>query len=120
MAIGRDFACGKKNPAYTLLHEHFKEKCPKERDYVRMRQNVSWATDFVFLDFPFGGVLHGTDPHPHWNHLVEDHVRYGISVAASSLSDKGWLLVMCSSTGMKTLLSPIFWISQFKEKHDQE
>lgn len=102
VTIGKDFACGMKSPAYTLVHEHFKGKCPKERDYVRMRRGVSWAADLVFLDLPFGGVLHGTQPHPHWDHLTEDHVRYGIAVAAASLSDRGWLLVMCSSAGLLT------------------
>ena len=36
VAIGKDFASIMKNLAYTLVHENFKEKCPKQRDYVCM------------------------------------------------------------------------------------
>ena len=101
VSIGIDFASRSKNPAYTIIHEHLKEKCPKDREYIRMNRSVPWAADLVFLDIPFGGILHGMHPQPQWDHLLEEHVRYGISVAVASLSDRGWLLVMCSTTGIQ-------------------
>ncbi|MCO5548748.1 hypothetical protein L7F22_002209 [Adiantum nelumboides] len=36
VSIGIDFASKSKNPAYTIIHEHLKEKCPKDREYTRM------------------------------------------------------------------------------------
>lgn len=97
VTIGKDFASGMKNSAYTKVHEQFKSKCSNIMDYVRVGCTMAWAADLVFLDLPFGG-LHGAHPHPQWDRLIEDHVRYRISVGATSLSDRGWMLVVRSSS----------------------
>ena len=103
VAIGKDFASAKKNLAYTKVHEHLKSKCSNIMDYVRVGRTVAWAADLIFLDLPFGGGLKGAHPHPQWDRLTEDHVRYGISVGAASLSDRGWMLVRSSSAGLKNI-----------------
>lgn len=98
--IGKDLALGKKNPHFTTIHEHMMVHKQEGRQFIRKGKIVGWAADLVFLDLPFGGLTTGSIMSPIWDVLTEDHVRYGISLAVSSLADSGWLLIMASIGGI--------------------
>lgn len=88
------------NSTFTLIHEHMTRVRPIERQYVKKGRVVTWASDFIFLDLPCGVLPRsGGEPCPIWDRLTEEHVRFGIALAASTLADCGWLLVMASFAG---------------------
>ena len=64
-----------------------------------MGKSVLWAADLVFLDLSFDGDHSSPLTHPCWDVLSEDHVHYGILLAASTVFDARWLLVMASTRG---------------------
>lgn len=96
VSVAKDFSLGVKNVLWGVIHEHMMKSRPQGREYFRKGRLVGWAADFVFLDLPTGGVRH---PSPSWDVCTEDHVRHGLALASSTLSDNGWLLVMASFGG---------------------
>ncbi|KAI5076442.1 hypothetical protein GOP47_0008507 [Adiantum capillus-veneris] len=101
--IGKDFAGGRKNDTFYSVHELIKQNKPSGVNYTKRGKVVDWAVDFIFLDLPFGRTQGGDNPCPTWDFVFEDHVRYGIDLAASTLADLGWLLVMASMAGDSTI-----------------
>ncbi|MCO5552123.1 hypothetical protein L7F22_005633 [Adiantum nelumboides] len=107
IAMGQNFVSEKKNEVYTRTLEFFLA-IGIRKDYCRMGRKVKWAADFIFLDFPPGFGLESIQGVPRWNRLTKEHVRYEVTVAATSLSDHGWLVMMASLKG-----SCITWIEQY-------
>ncbi|MCO5613200.1 hypothetical protein L7F22_067476 [Adiantum nelumboides] len=116
ITIGKDFMGGRKNDTFYSVHEFIKQNKPSGVNYTKMGKTVDWAADFIFLDLPFEGTQSGEDPCPTWDFVYEDHVRYGIGLAASTLADLGWLLVMASMVGDFT----IGWIERYVCVYDLE
>lgn len=106
--MGKDFAKAKKNVAYTKLHEFFAGLASIDKDYIRTGKKVKWAANLIVLDFPTGIGEDGKTKVPPWNELTEDHVRYGIAIAAVSLADDGWLVLICPLEGTISG-SPLVW-----------
>ena len=99
IAIAKDFSNGMKNPTFTRTHEYMMVHRPQGIGYIKKGRSVGWVVDLVFLDLPFGGICHGTVSSPPWDSISEDHVRYGIALAASTIADFGWVLIMASIGG---------------------
>ncbi|MCO5570505.1 hypothetical protein L7F22_024227 [Adiantum nelumboides] len=107
IAMGQDFVSGKKNEVYTRIHEFFLA-VRIGKDYRRMGRKVKRTVDLIFLDFPTGSGLESIQGVPKQNRLTKEHVRYGVTVAAASLVDHGWLVMMDPLTG-----SCITWIERY-------
>lgn len=99
ITIGQDFVAGQKNDTFFRVHEFMRQNKPSDMHAIKRGKSVEWAADFIFLDLPFGGTHGGDDPSPAWDFVSEDHVRYGIALASSTLADSGWLLVMAAMAG---------------------
>lgn len=99
IAIARDFAAGVKNLTWVPIHDHLMMSRPQGGECIRKGRSVGWAADFIFLDLPFGGVQQTPPTCPSWDVCTEEHVRCGVALSASTLSDSGWLLIMASFGG---------------------
>lgn len=106
IVVGRDFSLGLKNPVYTQIHEHVMRHVGMGGQAVKKGRPVSWAADLICLYLPFGGEHVVGEGTPTWDTLSEDHFKYGIALASSSLSDSGWLLIATPLSGyfLHTLL----------------
>lgn len=49
---------------------------------------------------PIGSSVGGVEGVPPWNTLTDDHYLYSLGVAAASMDDNGWTLVMCSASSV--------------------
>ncbi|KAI5064220.1 hypothetical protein GOP47_0020890 [Adiantum capillus-veneris] len=107
-AIAADFRAGVRHPAWIRVHEHMGSARFDGTLCVRGGRTVAWVADFIFLDLPFGGSHLASPVVPLWDICSEDHVRAGMQLAYSTLSDSGWLLIMVSMTG-----DTIGWVERF-------
>ncbi|MCO5564165.1 hypothetical protein L7F22_017821 [Adiantum nelumboides] len=68
----------------------------------RMRNNkaCAWSVDLCLVDLPTRSSVGGVEGVPPWNILTDDHYLYSLGVAAASMDDNGWTLVMCSASSV--------------------
>ncbi|KAI5060227.1 hypothetical protein GOP47_0024647 [Adiantum capillus-veneris] len=99
LSMGKDFVAGIRSDAYKVVHEFFSKLGRNDSTYIRNGKPVKWASDLVFIDFPTGCFINKETTMPTWNVLTEAHIRMGITVAAASLRDSGWLVVWITLIG---------------------
>ncbi|MCO5615026.1 hypothetical protein L7F22_069314 [Adiantum nelumboides] len=67
---------------------------------IRNNKACAWSVDLCLVDLPTGSSVGGVEGVPPWNILTDDHYLYSLGVAAASMDDNGWTLVMCSASSV--------------------
>lgn len=67
---------------------------------IRNNKACAWSVDLCLVDLPTGSSVGGVEGVPPWNTLTDDHYLYSLGVAAASMDDNGWTLVMCFASSV--------------------
>ncbi|MCO5603336.1 hypothetical protein L7F22_057486 [Adiantum nelumboides] len=67
---------------------------------IRNNKACAWSVDLCLVDLPTGSSVGGVEGVPPWNILTDDHYLYSLGVAAASMDDNGWTIVMCSASSV--------------------